>query len=178
MTLVSGSVTLHPDAPPRRAAGRAVVLGIGNSLLTDDGIGVHVAQAVAALCDAGWLPPGILVLDGGTIGLSLLAEIDPDAILIAVDAMELHAPPGTLAVFTGAAMDRQLTGNKRFAHEVALADLMQAADLSGILPARRALVAVQPDVTTWGLAPTSAVAATIPAAVEAILTLLEDWADA
>ena len=92
--------------------------------------------------------------------------------------MELHAPPGTLAVFTGAAMDRQLTGNKRFAHEVALADLMQAADLSGILPARRALVAVQPDVTTWGLAPTSAVAATIPAAVEAILTLLEDWADA
>ena len=137
MTLVSGSVTLHPDAPPRRAAGRAVVLGIGNSLLTDDGIGVHVAQAVAALCDAGWLPPGIRVLDGGTIGLSLLAEIDPDAILIAVDAMELHAPPGTLAVFTGAAMDRQLTGNKRFAHEVALADLMQAADLSGIWPPRR-----------------------------------------
>jgi hydrogenase maturation protease len=59
-----------------------------------------------------------------------------------------------------------------------LADLMQAAELSGILPARRALVAVQPDVTTWGLAPTPAVAATVPAAVEAILTLLEDWADA
>lgn len=177
MTLVANPVSLQSRASPRCSATSAVILGIGNSLLTDDGIGVHIAQAVTALCDAGWLPPGIRVLDGGTIGLSLLAEIDPNAILIAVDAMELHAAPGALAVFIGRAMDQQLTGNKRFAHEVALADLIQAADLSGILPARRALVAVQPDVTTWGLVPTPAVAATIPSAVEAILTLLEDWAD-
>ncbi|MDE3237956.1 MAG: hydrogenase maturation protease [Paracoccaceae bacterium] len=158
---------LAPSAAP-------VVLGIGNSLLTDDGIGIHVTTALARHPDGG----ALRLCDGGTIGLSLLAEIDAHAPLIAVDAMELHAPPGTLAVFTGAAMDRQLTGTKRSAHEVALADLMQAADLSGILPARRALVAIQPEVTTWGLAPTPAVAAAIPRAVAAILTLVKDWSDA
>lgn len=150
----------------------ALVLGIGNTLLSDDGIGVHVALAVEA---ASTQP--IRVRDGGTIGLQLLAEIEPGAALIAVDAMELHAPPGTLRVFVGADMDAQLRGTKRSAHEVALADLMQAAEFSGIGPTRRALVAIQPEITTWGLSPTPAVTAAIPGAVAAILALLEGWQD-
>ncbi|MFC2969645.1 hydrogenase maturation protease [Acidimangrovimonas pyrenivorans] len=148
-----------------------VVLGIGNLLLSDDGIGIHVTEALSR--DAPELP--LNIRDGGTIGLSLLAEIDPEAELIAVDAMELHAAPGTLRVFKGADMDRQLTGTKRSAHEVALADLMQAADLAGCGPRRRALVAIQPETTTWGLTPTPAVAAAIPQAVQAVRDLLEEW---
>jgi hydrogenase maturation protease len=151
----------------------ALILGIGNTLLADDGIGVHVAMAVARATRRNYRP--IRVLDGGTIGLALLAEIEPGASLIAVDAMELHAAPGTMRIFLGAAMDEQLRGTRRSAHEVALADLIQAADFSGIGPAQRALVAIQPAVTTWGLEPTTAVAAALPAAVEAILALLEDW---
>jgi hydrogenase maturation protease len=149
----------------------ALVLGIGNTLLTDDSIGVHIAMAVEAAAQS----QTVRVRDGGTIGLSLLAEIEPGAALIAVDAMELHAPPGTMRVFVGPDMDQQLRGTKRSAHEVALADLMQAAEFSGIGPARRALVAIQPEITTWGLAPTPAVAAAIPGAVAAILLLLEGW---
>lgn len=152
-----------------------LILGIGNTLLSDDGIGVHVAMAVEAAAQQSARP--VRVRDGGTIGLSLLAEIEPGAALIAVDAMELHAPPGTMRVFIGPDMDRQLRGTKRSAHEVALADLMQAAAFSGIGPAQRALVAIQPEVTTWGLSPTPAVAAAIPGAVAAILTLLEGWQD-
>ena len=152
-----------------------LILGIGNTLLTDDGIGVHVAMAAAVV--AGQMAQPVRVRDGGTIGLALLAEIEPGAALIAVDAMELHAAPGTMRVFIGAAMDQQLRGTKRSAHEVALADLMQAAEFSGIGPARRALVAIQPDITTWGLSPTPAVAAAIPGAVAAILALLEGWRD-
>jgi hydrogenase maturation protease len=150
-----------------------LVLGIGNTLLSDDGIGVHVARAVErALCDG---PRQVRVCDGGTIGLSLLAELDPGAPLIAVDATELHAAPGTLRIFTGREMDRQLRGTKRSAHEVALADLIQAADFAGIGPGRRALVAIQPEVTTWGMTPTPAVAEAIPQAVRTILEMLEDW---
>lgn len=152
-----------------------LILGIGNTLLTDDGIGVHVALAVEVA--AGRAAQPVRVRDGGTIGLSLLAEIEPGAALIAVDAMELHAAPGTMRIFVGADMDRQLRGTKRSAHEVALADLMQAAAFSGIGPARRALVAIQPDITTWGLVPTPAVAAAVPGAVAAILALLEGWQD-
>jgi hydrogenase maturation protease len=151
----------------------ALILGIGNTLLSDDGIGVHVATAVQNV--AGQIAQPLRVCDGGTIGLSLLAEIEPGAALIAIDAMELHDAPGTVRVFEGAAMDRQLRGTKRSAHEVALADLMQAAEFSGIGPVRRALVAIQPQLTTWGLAPTPAVAAAIPGAVAAVLALLEGW---
>jgi hydrogenase maturation protease len=156
---------------------RAVILGIGNTLLTDDGVGVHVARAVQGLVNAGWSRPGLRICDGGTVGLSLLTWIEPQAPLIAIDAAELGAAPGTVAVFTGQAMDQQLAGIKHSAHEVALSDLVQAAWLSGLLPERRALIAVQPEVTSWGLEPTEAVAAAIPEAVEAILKLLESWPD-
>jgi hydrogenase maturation protease len=150
-----------------------LVLGIGNTLLSDDGIGVHISRAVEdALRDGA---RQVRVRDGGTIGLSLLSELDPGAPLIAVDATELHAPPGTLRIFKGTEMDRQLRGTKRSAHEVALADLIQAADFAGIGPGRRALVAIQPQVTTWGTRPTPAVAQAIPHAVRAILDVLEDW---
>lgn len=151
-----------------------LILGIGNSLLSDDGTGLHVLTALAG---AG-LPAGIALRDGGTIGLALLPEIEAARALIAVDACELNAPPGTMQVFQAFGMDRMLFGTKRSAHEVALADLLDAARLLGVLPDRRALVGIQPGSTAWGLEPTPAVAATIPVAVSAILGLLQEWSAA
>jgi len=150
-----------------------VVLGIGNVLLTDDGVGVHVTRALAEAGDV----EGVAIRDGGTIGLTLLAEIDPEAGLIAVDAMQMHEAPGTLRVYEDDAMTAVLQGVKHSAHEVALSDLIQAADLSGQGPARRALVAIQPEDTTWGLSPTPAVAAAVPQAVEEIRKLLDRWSN-
>ncbi len=72
-------------------------------------------------------------------------------------------------------MDAQLGGRKRSAHEVALADLMGAAALSGHLPGRRALVAVQPESTALGLDPTPTVAAAIPQLCRAVDDLLQRW---
>ncbi len=147
-----------------------LVLGIGNSLLTDDGVGIHVIQALEPHA-----APHFIVRDGGTIGLALLPEIEDADHLIAVDAMELGEAPGTMRVFIGAEMDRALSGVKRSAHEVALADLLMAAALSDALPERRALIGIQPDCLTWGLEPTEAVAAAIPAAVRQALALAESW---
>ncbi len=175
MSTVLPPPEICPQSPAATGGPPAVILGIGNRLLTDDGIGVHIAEAVGALAQAGWAGGRLRIRDGGTIGLSLLAEIDPAARLIAVDAMELGAAPGTVALFLGTEMDRALSGIKHSAHEVALSDLIQAAALSDILPRERALIGVQPQETGWGLEPTAAVAAAIPEAVETILTLLEDW---
>jgi len=152
-----------------------LVLGIGNSLLSDDGVGIHVVQALDAMADAG--RPSFDTRDGGTIGLALLGELEGRESLVVVDAMELGAAPGTIRVFHDGAMDRQLTGTKKSAHEVALADLMMAAALSGCAPKRRALVAVQPQETGWGLEPTAAVAAALPGACAAVLDILRGWAD-
>lgn len=149
-----------------------LVLGLGNVLLSDDAAG---SLAVAHL--ARTQPPGagVVFRDGGTIGLGLLPEIEDAAAFIAVDAARFGAAPGTVKVFEGAAMDAMLCGSKRSAHEVALADLMGAAALQDRLPARRALVAVEPHSTALGLAPTPAVDAAIPQMCAEVNQLLARW---
>lgn len=160
------------DSTGRTKSNRTLLLGVGNSLLTDDGIGIHVLSAI----QGDTAVSGTLRLhDGGTIGLALLPEIEDCDALIAVDAMELDEVPGTLRVFEGQAMDVALAGKKRTAHEVALSDLMEAAELIGRKPVRRALIGIQPLSTLWGLEPTPDVSAAIPAACSAIGKLLEDW---
>ena len=150
---------------------RPLVLGLGNILLGDDAAGPLVIRALAAET-AG---DGLLLRDGGTIGLALLPEIEAARAFIAVDAAQLDAAPGTVQVFEGEAMDRQLGGRKRSAHEVALFDLMATAALCGHLPPRRALVAVQPGCTDLSLQPTPAVAAALPTLVAHVQALLARW---
>jgi hydrogenase maturation protease len=72
-------------------------------------------------------------------------------------------------------MDRALGGRKSSAHEVALADLVATASLTGGLPAARALVAVQPECCEWGLAPSAAVGAALPHLQAAVEELLCRW---
>ena len=153
-------------------AHRTLVLGLGNAVLTDDGVGIHVVRRLGA--DAG-LPRGVTLRDGGTIGLGLLPEIaDADA-LIVVDAAELHAAPGAVEVFEGAEMDAWVGRCKGSVHEIALSDVMTAAALSGSRPERRALIAIQPEILSWGTEPTDAVAAAIPDACAAIAGLVDKW---
>ena len=147
-----------------------LVLGLGNRLLSDDSAGPRVIDSLAATAS------GTTVLrDGGTLGLSLLPEIEASAAFIAVDAAAFGAEPGTVRVFEGDAMDAQLVGRKRSAHEVALADLMGAAALGGLLPARRALVAVEPGSTALGLEPTPPVALAIPQLCCEVTRLVTRW---
>lgn len=154
------------------SSGTILVLGLGNTLLSDDGIGVHVIETLRAdLASLG----GIDVRDGGTLGLSLLPDVENADALILVDAAEVGGAAGDVRCFEGIEMDRRLTGKKRTAHEVAAADLLDAAALTGRKPERRALVAVQPASTDWGLAPTSAVERAIPVACATVRELIERW---
>lgn len=164
--------------PCDRGIAQTMLLGIGNTLLSDDGVGIHVIQELSARQRHGDLGAEIALRDGGTIGLALLAEFQDLDSLVVVDATEFGSPPGAVRLFEGAAMDAQLRGRKRTAHEVALSDLIAAAELTGCAPKRRALVGIQPETTQWGLAPTAAVAAAIPQACKTIISLLEEWRDA
>lgn len=147
-------------------------MGLGNRLLGDDAAGPLAVDALAA---SGSGQERAVFLDGGTIGLALLPEIEDALALIAVDAARFGAQPGTVRVFEGAAMDAQLGGCKRSAHEVALGDLLGAAALAGRLPARRALVAVEPASIELALEPTPAVAAALPRLCAAVDELLDRW---
>jgi hydrogenase maturation protease len=152
-----------------------LVLGLGNRLLGDDAAGpLAIDQLERAACVESL--PGVLLKDGGTIGLGLLPAIEGAAGLIAVDAARLGLAPGTVTVLEGDAMDRALGGRKATAHEVALADLVAAAALEGALPAQRALVAVEPVSVAVARAPSPVIAAAIPRMCDAVRTLVASWA--
>ena len=150
-----------------------LILGIGNPLMGDDGIGVHAARKLAPRC--GRLS-GVRCLDGGTLGYLLAGHMEGTDALIVIDAAQMQAPPGTVRVFENEAMDHFLNTHPNCSvHEVGLADLMAMAALSGQLPEQRALVAVQPQETTWNIDMSEAVAGSMPLVCERVTALVEAW---
>lgn len=150
-----------------------LVLGIGNTLLTDEGVGVRGMQALAQRLGE---REDVSFLDGGTLSFTLAGPIAEHGRLIVIDAAELNAAPGTVAVFEGEAMDAFLSSNrKRSVHEVGLMDLLGIATLEGLLPAQRALIAVQPQQVDWGETLTPAVASAVDTVVARGLALIEAW---
>lgn len=150
-----------------------VVLGVGNTLRTDDGVGVRVVQTLKR--ERRFDGRRVTFCDGGTIGLALLPQIEDASAVIIVDAAEIGERPGAVRVFEGSHMDARLKGVRRTAHELAVADLFAAAELSGYFPQRRAMVAIQPASTGWGLEPTAEVLEGAPRACAAVLGLIGRW---
>ena len=149
-----------------------LVLGLGNTLLGDDGAGVHAARRVAEL---GGRRPGLEFLDGGTLGFTLLPALQDHDRLIVLDAARLDAAPGTVRYFESGAMDEFLGRPRRSVHEVGLSDLLAMARLTGRLPARRALIGIQPEVVDWSDGPSKAVNAALDHAARLALELLDRW---
>jgi hydrogenase maturation protease len=149
-----------------------LVLGVGNTILTDEGVGPWVVERLRALNpDA----PEITWLDGGTLSFTIATDVENAAYLIIVDATELHSPPGTVRVFVDDDMDRMLGGHGRSIHEVGLMDLLNIARLTERFPQRRALVGIQPAIIDWGTEPSPAVAAAMPEAARAVAALIKEW---
>lgn len=149
-----------------------LVLGIGNTLLSDEGAGVHVVHALQTQFGEA---DDVTLLDGGTLSFTLAGAIEDADELIVVDASELKAEPGTVRTFVDDDMDAFLNGPRRSVHEVGLIDLMTIARLADRLPQRRALVGIQPEVVDWGESPTAAVKAAMPTACGEVAQLIEAW---
>lgn len=152
---------------------RTLILGIGNTLLTDEGVGLHVLQALEpSLADS----PEVTLLDGGTLSFTLAGPIEEADALIVVDAANIKASPGEWKLFQGEEMDAFLMGNRKSTvHEVGLTDLRAIAILAGHWPQKRALLAIQPEVVDWGEQCTPPVAAAISPVCAAIHAVLKDW---
>jgi hydrogenase maturation protease len=151
---------------------RTLILGIGNTLLSDEGVGVHVVRHLAAHHGD---EPDVTFLDGGTLSFTLAGDIADHDFLIVVDAARVDGPPGTVRCFEEEAMDRYLGRAQMSVHEVGLSDLMDMARLSDTLPRRRALIGIQPAVLDLGDGPSAEVGRAVPEAARLILALLRRW---
>lgn len=153
-------------------APRTVVLGIGNTLLGDEGVGVYAVRALRARRP---IPSDVVFVDGGTLSFTLAPVIEQALALIVIDAAELGAAPGTIRVFVNREMDAFLGERKRNVHEVSLIDLLSVARLTDTLPARRALIGIQPQYVDWADVPTPAVARAIDPTCNLAMELIGRW---
>jgi len=151
---------------------KTLVLAIGNSLLTDEGVGIHALQALKKLHPE---LEGVTYMDGGTLSFTLAGAVEDTDNLIVLDATQLKSEPGTVDCLVNEDMDAFLGTCKRSVHDIGLLDLLDISRLTGNLPERRALVAIQPDVIDWGEYPTERVAAAIPIVVDKVLALMQEW---
>jgi hydrogenase maturation protease len=149
-----------------------LILGIGNSLLSDEGIGVHLVQRMQQKIGT---IPGINYLDGGTLSFTLAGAIAESEGLIVVDAARMNLPPGSLKVFHNEEMDHYLRGNRASVHEVSLGDLLDIARLSETLPASRCLVGIEPKELDWGESLSEIVAPVIDQGISEIVSILKHW---
>jgi len=149
-----------------------LVLGIGNILLGDEGVGVQAVRRLAASPTAA---ADAEFLDGGTLGLTLVGPIAAARCLVVIDAAEFGAPPGSMRLFCGKAMDDFLHAGKRTAHDIGFADALDATRLSGELPAQRAFIGVQPAQVAWSETLSPPVAQALDAVCTATIELLAAW---
>ena len=149
-----------------------LLLGIGNTLLSDEGAGIHVLNLFQS-----YHPdlPNLTYIDGGTLSFTLAAYIEDCDNLIVFDAAVLKAPAGTVRTMVGGEMDAFLGAARRSPHEVGLLDLFDIARLTESLPVNRALIGIQPRKIEWGMSPTGEVERALPTAVAQAEELLVLW---
>jgi hydrogenase maturation protease len=134
---------LEPTPPP------ILVLGLGNTLLCDDGVGPALLDRLSG--SAKQWDGQVEFMDGGTQGLALLGHLSGRKALIIVDAVKTGAPPGTVHRMTLAELRDVNPGHGSSAHEGNAGELLAAAQLLDELPARLFVVGVEPKKIVTGL---------------------------
>lgn len=148
-----------------------LVLGIGNLIMSDDGIGVRVIQRLSASFR---FPDGVSLLDGGTLGLDLLPRLEGVERLLVVDAVDIGQTPGTLARLSGDDVPIVLE-TKVSPHQMGLKDLLAVAMLQGFAPLEMVLWGVQPEKIEMGMDLSPTVAAALGALAKNVLLELDRW---
>jgi hydrogenase maturation protease len=151
---------------------RTLVLGIGNPLMSDDGVGLCVLEALSRQQPA---LDGVDYLDAGTLSLLLLPRFEHCDALLVLDAAQLGGAPGDLRVLHGADMDAFFRNARGSVHEVGIRDLLDAARLTGTLPPWRAFVGVQPQRVAIGSTLSPPLQSSIAPAAAHARAILEAW---
>jgi hydrogenase maturation protease len=148
-----------------------LVLGLGNLLFGDDGLGVAAAEM---LCRDYETPAGAQVLDGGTLGLALLPLFQSAERVILIDAVRAEAPSGSLVRIEGE--DVAPAARERLSpHQVGVTDVLEAARWLGCYPERLVLLGLVPGNLGFGLSRSPAVERRLDELVKRVVEQASDW---
>jgi hydrogenase maturation protease len=147
---------------------RIVVLGIGNILLTDEGVGVRTVERLVAE----WvLPPEVEAIDGGTCGMEMLEQLEHLDALVVVDCVRFGQPPATSILLAGDDVP-VFFRTKLSPHQVGLCDVLASLEFAGRAPRETVIVGMQPASMDLGMELSPAVAAKVPELVGMVVAEL------
>lgn len=161
----SDSLSIRKDDMPQK---KTVILGVGNVLLSDEGIGVHVANELMKMD----LPPGVSVVEGGTDGFSLLNIITDADRLIVVDAVKGGAEPGSIYRFDANEIRSVPSGFKTSVHQVGILEVIDLSGLIGKTP-RTTVIGIEPKSFEMSLQLSPEVMEKFPRIIELVLEELK-----
>ena len=136
---------------------RVVVLGIGNILLSDEGVGVRVVERLEHDYR---LPDVVEVIDGGTCGMEMLEQLEDLDALIVVDCVRFGQPPATPVLLKGDDVP-VFFKTKLSPHQVSLSEVLASLEFTSRAPKRTVIVGIQPESMELGMDLTPAVAARV-----------------
>lgn len=122
-----------------------LVIGVGNAIQKDDGVGIHVYRRLKQVK----LPEEVEILDGGTLGVDLLPYIEDRKKLIIVDAVKTEHKPGSLFKFSPNDINYE-EAPKTSVHQIGLIDSLKMAALVCSAPSEIVIYGVQPEIIDWG----------------------------
>jgi len=147
------------------------LIGLGNILLRDEGVGVKAVEALGKGFD---FPEDVRLVDGGTLGLDLLPFIEGMDGILFVDAVDFQKEPGTIVIVEDEDLPSFLAP-KLSLHHVGLSDLLFASSLMGIRPPKITLIGIQPENVEVGLDLSPRVTESFEKFLNTVLEKLREW---
>jgi len=156
-----------PD--PSNEMERILILGLGNPLLGDEGIGVWVVEELKGL----ELPDGVVVVEGGTTGLGLIGLMEGYERVIIVDAADMGHPPGRVVRFTPLEVQLKTAEAPLSLHQIGLEEVLALAEALEVAPAELVIIGIQPSQVEVGAGLSPEVERAIPQIIRIILDELD-----
>jgi hydrogenase maturation protease len=146
-----------------------LILGLGNPLLGDEGIGVRVAEELKGL----ELPDGVTVVEGGTAGLGLLGLMEGYQRVIIIDAADMGHAPGRVVRFTPLEAQFKTAEAPLSLHQIGLGEVLTLAEALEVAPAELVIIGIQPGWVEAGAGLSPEVEGAIPQIIRMILDELD-----
>lgn len=153
------------ETPPSKV----IILGVGNILLSDEGVGVHVARELLSMD----LPPNVLVVDGATDGFGLLDVLMEADRLIIIDAVRGGAPPGSIYRLSLDEIEHCVSSSKTSMHQIGIVEVLSVLKILGHSP-RTSIIGIEPKSLDLGMELSEVVKEKVPRIVELVLKELTE----
>lgn len=170
MSSTSESSATRTEGGDKISPQKIVILGVGNILLSDEGVGVHVANELMKMK----LPPDVTVVEGGTDGFRLLNVITEADRLIVIDAVKGGAQPGSIYRFDINEVRNCPPGFKTSVHQIGILEVIDLSGLIGKIP-HTTVIGVEPKSLKMGMELSPEIKAKIPRIIELVLEELKKY---